>query len=155
MNPLRLALTNVAGCLTVQMGIAWGITQLPARLFRPEAWLYRKRGWELNGRLYERFFLIRKWKPLLPDGAALFKGGFPKKSLRDRSPEYFLRFEQETCRGELAHWLQMACAPLFFLWNPPWAGWSIIIYFLLVNFPCVLAQRYNRFRLAASRVHRK
>ena len=93
MNWFWLALTNAAGCVTVQMGIAWGITQLPGRLFRPEAGLYRKRSLENDGRIYERFFLIRKWKPLLPDGAAWFRGGFPKQSLQDRSPEYFLRFE--------------------------------------------------------------
>ncbi|NCC52024.1 MAG: glycosyl-4,4'-diaponeurosporenoate acyltransferase [Spartobacteria bacterium] len=146
--PFWIVVLNVTGCFILQMGIAWGITQFPAGLFRPEAWLFRKRAWERDGRLYERFFRIRKWKALLPDAAVWFRGGFAKKNLGGRSPDYFRRFEQETCRGELAHWLQMACAPLFFLWNPLWAGWIMVGYFLLSSLPCILTQRFNRIRLA-------
>ena len=48
---------------------------------------------------------------------------------------------------ELAHWAVIALAPLFFLWNPPWAGWVMVGYALLASAPFIVAQRYNRFRL--------
>ena len=153
--PFWIAGLNVIACLVLQTGIAWGVTQIRANRFRPDAWLYRKREWERNGHLYEDLFHIRKWKTLLPDGAAWFKKGFAKKRLNERSAEYCRRFGKETCRGELAHWLQIACAPLFFLWNPAWAGWAVASFLLLANFPCLLAQRYNRIRLASSRMCRR
>jgi glycosyl-4,4'-diaponeurosporenoate acyltransferase len=40
----------------------------------------------------------------------------------------------------------MACAPVFFLWNPWWSDLIIVAYALTANLPCILAQRYNRAR---------
>jgi len=59
----------------------------------------------------------------------------------------------ETRRAELTHWLLMVPAPFFFLWNPAWAGWVMIVYALLANCPFIMIQRYNRPRL--ERVLRK
>ncbi|MBK8650664.1 MAG: hypothetical protein IPN23_02960 [Elusimicrobia bacterium] len=56
------------------------------------------------------------------------------------------RFRWKPAR-ELAHWLAMTAAP-FFLWNRPWVGGLMAAYALAGNLPCVIAQRYNRARLA-------
>jgi glycosyl-4,4'-diaponeurosporenoate acyltransferase len=40
------------------------------------------------------------------------------------------------------------CGWIFFIWNPLWAGWVMVVYATLVNFPCIISQRYNRARLA-------
>jgi len=50
-------------------------------------------------------------------------------------------------RAEFAHWLTMAGAPVFLLWNECWAELIMIVYALAVNLPCIIAQRYNRSRL--------
>lgn len=53
----------------------------------------------------------------------------------------------ETQRAELTHWFLIPPAFLFFLWNPAWAGWVMVIYALVVNLPFIMIQRYNRPRL--------
>lgn len=115
--------------------------------FDPSAWLYRPRVCENSGRLYEGFFRVKKWKASLPDGAALMGNSFTKKSLRRRDLAYFEDFVRETCRGEWAHWTTMSFAPIFFLWNPPWASAVMLAYALLANLPCIVVQRYNRIVL--------
>lgn len=53
----------------------------------------------------------------------------------------------ETQRAEWTHWVSMLPAPLFFIWNPVWAGWLMILYALIANLPFIIIQRYNRPRL--------
>jgi len=50
-------------------------------------------------------------------------------------------------RVEPTQWLSILPSFLFFLWNPVWAGWIMVIYALLFNVPIILVQRYNRPRL--------
>ena len=131
----------------IHLGVAYAVTQVPVSLFRPGAWLYRARSWEAQGRRYEQWFRVNRWKKLLPDGAALFRRGFRKKRFVSKSPAYLRRFMLETCRGELVHWIVFAFAPVFFLWNPPHVGLVMILYAALANLPFIIVQRYNRFRL--------
>jgi glycosyl-4,4'-diaponeurosporenoate acyltransferase len=152
--PAWLIVINILAWLVIHLGVAWAGTRLPARWFRPGDWWYRERAWERGGRFYERAAGIRRWKDRLPDGAALFAGGFRKASLRAVTPEYLERFARETCRGEAVHAVVLLGAGLFFLWNPPWAGWVMVAYALLANLPCMLAQRYNRLRLRRLRERR-
>ncbi|MBF0430450.1 MAG: glycosyl-4,4'-diaponeurosporenoate acyltransferase [Fibrobacteria bacterium] len=128
----------------VHMGFAWFVTSLPANIFNPEGVLFKLRSWEKGGKIYQKLFRVHNWKKKLPDGAALFKKGFKKKKINSRKPEYLERFVLETCRGEAAHWLVILAAPLFFLWNPPWAGLVMIGYAFCANLPCIIVQRYNR-----------
>ena len=75
-------------------------------------------GWERGGHFYETVFRIKSWKDRLPDAARWFGSGFAKGSLAGTQRDYLQRFIRETWRGELCHWAALACAPLFFLWNP-------------------------------------
>lgn len=134
----------------IHIGYAYFITMLPLEFFNPQKSIFQMRGWEKNGEIYQKIFRVKKWRKKLPDGAALFKKGFRKKRIKSRDPEYLARFVRETCRGELAHWMVLSAAPLFFLWNPLWAGCINVAYALLANLPCIITQRYNRpffFRL--------
>ena len=45
----------------------------------------------------------------------------------------------------------LACLPLFFLWNPPWACAVMAFYAIAANMPCIAVQRYNRLVLARFR----
>jgi glycosyl-4,4'-diaponeurosporenoate acyltransferase len=149
MPPLELptpwvVILNILGWPVIQMGLAWIFIQLPARLFDSN---YILPVYEVEHSIYEKVFAIRRWKDILPDGATWFRGGFSKRHLHRRDSGYFNRFLQESRRGEAAHWAMLLAAPIFALWNPPWAIAVMVIYALLANLPCIFAQRYNRLRL--------
>lgn len=134
---------NVGGWLLVQLGLAWAFTKMPAAWFKAGPPL----AWERGGRFYERVFGIKRWKDWLPDGARWFSGGFAKGQLTGKGTDYWQQFIRETWRGELCHWCALACAPVFFLWNPWWGNLIIVTYAVTANLPCILALRYNRSRL--------
>jgi glycosyl-4,4'-diaponeurosporenoate acyltransferase len=138
---------NVLGWPAIHLAFSAWITRWPTERFDPRTPLYRGRRWEAEGRLYETLFLVRSWKGMLPDGAALLRGGFRKSKLVRRDPAYLERFARETCRGELVHWITLAFAPLFIPWNPAWAIAVMMAYGILANIPCIVALRYNRLRL--------
>ena len=133
---------NVGGWLVIQMGFAWVFTRMPVAWFNPG----RACGWERDGQFYERAFCIKSWKDRLPDAARWFGGGFAKGSLARRDHGYLQQFIRETWRSELCHWAAIACAPVFFLWNPWWGDVINVTYALAANLPCILVQRYNRAR---------
>jgi glycosyl-4,4'-diaponeurosporenoate acyltransferase len=137
---------NILLWFIIHMSFAYIITVIPSSYINIKSWIYKNRNWELNGKMYEDTFKIKSWKGLLPDGAALFKKGFRKKRLVSSDKEYLKLFVLETCRAELAHWVVIIFSPVFFIWNPLWAGIIMIIYAFLANLPCIFAQRYNRFR---------
>ncbi len=144
-----LIAVNVVAWPVFHLGIAWLATRVPTHWFDPSSPLYRIRPWERGGSVYERMG-VRRWKKWLPDGAAWFRGGFPKRALASADAEYRRRFLIETCRGEWAHWMQILSAALFFLWNPWSLGLVMVAYALAANMPCIIAQRFNRIRLARS-----
>jgi glycosyl-4,4'-diaponeurosporenoate acyltransferase len=115
--------------------------------FNPHGFYFRRKTWEQEGDLYNTLFNVRKWKKKLPDGAAWFRTGFSKKRFRRKDPEYLQRFISETCRGEIAHWIMLLPSPIFYLWNPLWASIVMTLFGLIVNIPCIIVQRYNRFHL--------
>lgn len=82
-----------------------------------------------------------------PDGAKHFKGDFTKKHLLSTKSEYLAKFVRESCRAELVHYLGMIPFVIFFLLVPPLVASILVIYSILVNLPCIIAQRYNRPRL--------
>jgi glycosyl-4,4'-diaponeurosporenoate acyltransferase len=143
--PVTLLL-DVAVWLVIQFGVSKVVTGMGLHWFNPNGWIYRPRRWERGGELFETLG-VKRWKERLPDAAPWFKGGFPKARLASRSRGYLERFALETCRGELAHWMAMTTAPLFFLWNRPWVGGLMVAYAVGGNIPCIIVQRYNRYRL--------
>lgn len=144
-----LVVVNILAWLLIHLGVAgWG-TQLAPHRFNPAGWLFRPRRWEREGRFYETIFLIKVWKPWLPDGAALFRKGFRKKRIQARGADYLNRFLIETCRSEGVHWVVFGFSLVFFFWNSWGVGLVMVAYGLVANLPCILVQRYNRLRLAA------
>ena len=121
-------------------------TVLPDKYINTEFWLFKEFRWEKNGKLYESVFKIKKWKELLPDGSAIFKKGFRKKRIVTRDEKYFRQFKLELCRAEAVHWVVILFSPVFFIWNYWWVGYIMILYAVIANFPCIIAQRYNRIR---------
>jgi glycosyl-4,4'-diaponeurosporenoate acyltransferase len=132
--------------LVIHMGISYSVTQFNPEVIDSRSWLFRARKWEKNGKIYERLFKVKSWKDRLPDAAPWFKGGVSKRTLASLDADYLKRFIIETCRGEAAHWIIFFCSPIFFFWNETWVGGLMIGVGAGFNLPCLLAQRYNRFR---------
>ncbi len=124
------------------------VHRLPPSRFAHDTFVTRPRRFEGDGEIYQRLFRIKRWKAMLPEAGAAFRGGFDKKRLAGGSDAALERYMQETRRAEIAHWGTAAVAPLFFAWNPVRAGVVMLLYAVVVNVPCILALRYNRLRLA-------
>lgn len=141
----------------IHMAAALFALKLPDRWFSQDRWLYRCRGWEKSGQIWHRIVRVKHWKDKLPDGAAILGQGFAKKHLQAKDPAFLVQFVLESRRAEFTHWLAMSPAVLFFLWNPLWVGYIMIVYAILANAPCIIAQRYNRprFLKAAQRADNK
>lgn len=138
-----IAATNVLGVIIQHLGVAWLAMRLPLYWFRNDLLWWRTYAFEQQGQLWNRLFAVKRWKKLLPDGAAWF-GGFSKKRLQSRNPHYLFDFVAETRRAEASHWASFLLCPLYMLYNPPWAAAIMIGYTVIANFPCILAQRVNR-----------
>ena len=134
---------DILGWPVIHLSIAASVLRLPLTKFAGDGFLYTVWGWEDQGRFYRKWLAVKRWKSLLPDGAP-WLGGFAKKKLSGRDPQYLLHFMLETRRAECAHWCMLGCLPLFFLWNPLWACLVMTVYAVAANVPCIIAQRYNR-----------
>jgi glycosyl-4,4'-diaponeurosporenoate acyltransferase len=144
---------TVAVLIDIAVWAVWGTLvgyvfhRLPAHWFARDGRLTRIRRWERGGGFWADHTRVRRWKNRLPEAGALFAGGFSKRQLRTRDPAYLGRFLAETRRAEWVHWLVVAIAPVFFLWNRPWLAAVMVAYGIAANIPCVITQRYNRARL--------
>ena len=144
---LWIVIANIIGIPAIHLGISWIYTRMDRNRFAPQSAIYRERLWERQGRFYEKVFLIRKWKHLLPDAAPWFDG-FAKGKLSRKDPRFVRDFIAETCRGESAHYAQIPGILLTLIWNPwPAAACVMIAYAFLSNLPCILLQRYTRIRM--------
>jgi glycosyl-4,4'-diaponeurosporenoate acyltransferase len=90
---------------------------------------------------------IRVWKRWIPDAGGALPGGVPKASLVRRDPVALRRLVLETRRAEVVHWLLWPAGLLTALWLPPEGVAVNVVFGTLFNLPCVLLQRYNRWRL--------
>ena len=90
---------------------------------------------------------IRIWKRWIPDAGGALPGGVPKASLVRRDPVALRRLRVETRRAELVHWLLWPAGLLSALWLPPEGVAVNLVFGTLFNLPCVLLQRFNRWRL--------
>lgn len=116
-----------------------------------DGWLLRLRPVERSGRVYERAVRIKRWKDLLPEAGALFRGGFSKRRVQRHDRAHLEEFVVATRRAEVAHWPILALAPTFLVWipfgMPWWLATTMVAYGVAANVPCILVQRYNRARL--------
>lgn len=131
---LQLTMTMICNCI-------------PLDKFNDNLFLLKTYKWEKEGQIYKKVFKIHRWKHLLPDGAKVHKNGFEKKYLKTYERGYLEEFILQTGRAEISHWLQIFPFWVFGLWCPPYVVWCMLFYAILVNLPCILAQRYNRPRL--------
>lgn len=145
-KPYAIAL-DVAAWALVHVLVGYVIHRIPAHRFSTDNRLTRERAFERGGAVYQRFLRVKRWKAWLPEAGAAFRGGFDKKRLPGADDDDLARYILETRRAEMVHWVTASVAPLFFLWNVPRAGVWMLAYAVAANAPCIIALRYNRFRL--------
>lgn len=131
----------------IQVGAALLCLVLPDKFFQSNKGIFKTRKFEKDGQFYQTFFKIKKWKHLLPDGAKMVKIGYAKKTLTDYSTANLNKFLVESCRAELTHLLPIGLFWVFFFFTTPLITLFMFGYSLLVNLPCLFAQRYNRPRI--------
>ncbi|NME07305.1 glycosyl-4,4'-diaponeurosporenoate acyltransferase [Psychrobacillus sp. BL-248-WT-3] len=144
---METILIDIVAWAFFHIAISLCMAAIPSSKFEYDNNLYRIREWEKSNQLWSRLFQVKKWKHLIPDGTKIIQKGFEKKSLISNNRDYLFMFLIESRRAELTHWLSILPSVFFFLWNPLWAGWVMVVYALLFNMPIIIAQRYNRNRL--------
>lgn len=146
-NAIWLLVVNIVAWLVLHFSISALCFNIPLRFFLKDVVFLRIAKWEENGKIWDRLFLVKKWKKHLIDGSSIAKKSYNKSRLHGTKREELIVFAAETKRAEITHWLLILPAPLFFLWNPVWAGCINIVYALFANIPFILTQRYNRGRI--------
>jgi glycosyl-4,4'-diaponeurosporenoate acyltransferase len=102
---------------------------------------------EKDGTWFKKYLKIDKWKDRVPELGGYFGDGFEKRSVADAQIDQIKLFIRETRRAELAHWVMTAGWIFTTAFNPLWAIVFNLVFAHVVNFPCLIIQRYNRARL--------
>ena len=144
---------NILAWLFFHLTISFWMLKVPDAHYKRDKRWFKPFKWEKNGRIWDQWFRIQSWKHYLPDSSSILKDAYNKKHLNHLNASALEKFIIETKRGEQTHWLSMLPAPLFFIWNPIWAGWVMVLYAVLANLPFIITQRYNRPRLV--RLHQR
>lgn len=145
MTPLQIAAADAVVWAGWSAVVGYSAHRLPRARLDHDNLLTRLRPWEREGRVYERFG-IRRWKDLVPELGAAFRGGVSKRALGGHDTAALAGFAAETRRAELVHWAVPLVTPVFVLWNPPWLLAAMVAYAIGANLPCLVIQRYNRGR---------
>jgi len=138
---------DVLAWVLFHLGIGYLSSRIPHDHFDPNKRFYKSFSWEKGGKIYEKFFRVRTWKKLIPDGSALYPNTFSIRRLPTYKVEYLRRWLVESCRAEFCHWMMMIPGAFFFLWNGVSTNVLMIMYAILNNIVPIVAQRYNRPRM--------
>lgn len=141
-----LIVVNTCAWVIVHFGVAYFSSRIGVAKFNPHNMLFKTRSWELNGRIYQNVFRVRRWKRLLPSGGKIF-GLFSINDFHSSAQNYIRKWIVESCRAELTHWIAILPVLFFILWNPVEAWIINIVYAFCANLPCIISQRYNRPRV--------
>lgn len=148
---MRMILINFAAWLIFYAIFSLAYHRLPKLYFTansPLEGLFKERAFEKKGKFWRQDFYVHRWKEYLPDGSNLFSingdNNRPDKGLD------LIKFQiTETKKAELMHWSLIVMSPYFFIWNPVWIGWAMIIFSVVTNGAFIIIQRYDRIRLCS------
>lgn len=136
--------------------VVWGLLHflisylcfiIPLHIFLKDLSIFKISRFEKKSQIWQRIFLVKRWKDHILDGSMIVNKSFDKRVLKGKNINVIMHFSAETKRAELTHWLLIPPAFLFFLWNPVWAGWVNVLYAVFANVPFIIVQRYNRGRI--------
>ena len=60
LSPLWISLANVIAIPIIHLSLSWLYTRIPAVSFDPKSVIFRNRGWESGGDIYQSVFGIRR-----------------------------------------------------------------------------------------------
>ena len=147
MQSLKFLLLNLGTWIFWFYFIGYVASILPEKFLKKDYFFTHILFFEENPNWFKKYLLINKWKDKMPELGGFFKKGFQKRSVANGEIAQLKLFIKETRRAEIAHWLMTAGWILTTLFNPMWAVIFNIIFAHVVNFPCLIIQRYNRVRL--------
>lgn len=124
----------------------WAVTWPASRLDRTGP-ITTLRSWERQGRTWQRWLRVLRWKDRLPEAGAFFAGGAAKRAVGGRATSTLAGFRRETIRAERVHWLIMASGPVHLLWCRPTVGLGMVAFGVVFDAPFIVVQRTNRGRL--------
>lgn len=153
LSPLWTILVDSLAWFFFHMGISIAMLKISDSFFETHETWFHTWEWEKSGAIWQDIFFVQSWKHYLPDGSFFLRSAYNKSSIANAYLPTLEKLLLEMRRAEMTHWLSMLPAFLFFFWNPPWAGWIMILYAILMNIPFIIVQRYNRPRL--ERIYRK
>ncbi|WP_042224763.1 glycosyl-4,4'-diaponeurosporenoate acyltransferase CrtO family protein [Oceanobacillus manasiensis] len=142
-----IVILDIIGWAVIHMAISFLTLSMPEHWFERDRLVYKIRPWEKAGLVWQQYFRVKNWKAFIPDGTVIMGAGYNKKQLHGHDTKSLINFITESRRAELTHWLSIPPAVFFFIWNPIWAGFIMILYAFSLNLPIIIAQRYNRGRL--------
>lgn len=144
-------LINLFAWLIFYSVFSIGYQKLPNFYFSvksPLDGIFKERNFENKGKFWRQEFYVHRWKGYLPEGSNLFNINSqtekPEKGLD------LIKFQiMESKRSELLHWSLIVISPYFFIWNPVWIGWAMIIFSVVTNGSFIIIQRFDRIRLCS------
>lgn len=147
MQSVKFLMLNLGTWIFWFYFIGYVASKIPEKFLNKDYFFTNILFFEKNSNWFNKYLLINKWKDQMPELGGFFKQGFQKRSVANGEIAQLELFIKETRRAEIAHWLMTAGWILTTLFNPLWAVIFNIIFAHLVNFPCLIIQRYNRVRL--------
>lgn len=146
-SEINIVILSTVLWFVFQVSAALISLKIPSKWVSPSSFIFKERKWEKGGEFYSKIFKVRKWKKFLPDGSAISKKGYRKKTLTNYSKENLERFLEESCRAELTHSLAILPFWVFGLFAQVEIIGIMLVYALIVNMPCIIVQRFNRPRI--------
>jgi glycosyl-4,4'-diaponeurosporenoate acyltransferase len=147
LNPTQTILLDAIVWLVFQLTIGYCSSKIPLDWLNPDLPFFQTFAWEKGGEIYEKYFHVRAWKHLIPNGSALYRGAFSIKHLPKSDLPYLERWLKESVRAEICHWVMILPCVFFFLWNSVTLGSIMVAYAALNNLVPIILQRYNRPRM--------
>ncbi|MEN6409734.1 MAG: hypothetical protein ABFD44_08495 [Anaerolineaceae bacterium] len=148
LSNFKLFIFDLIYWLVIQSGIGFLSAHLPKRFIQPGRRMFRMRPWEENGAIYQKWFKIKSWKPIVWDAGKVFQKDFSKDHVDTKDPKNLERWIIETCRAEWCHWVTFFFIVPLFTFNPPGMMFFWFLYDTVLNIAPIIVQRYNRPRLA-------
>jgi glycosyl-4,4'-diaponeurosporenoate acyltransferase len=146
-STIELFFIDLIYWLFVQGLVGFISAHLPPRLIDPRRRIYQTRRWEKDGSIYQRWFRIKNWKPIVWDAGRVFQKDFRKDHVDAADPQHLDRWIVETCRAEWCHRVTFVFILPLFSFNPPGMMYFWVLYDSLLNLVPIVVQRYNRPRL--------
>lgn len=148
---MGLILTNLIAWFIFYGLFSLAYHKLPEFYFKanfPLEGIFKERNFEKKGKFWRQEFYVHRWKTYLPDGSNLLN--INKDKIKPEKRLDIIKFQIiETKRAELLHWSLTFISPYFFIWNPVWAGWAMIIFAVISNGAFIIINRYDRIRLCS------